>query len=316
MSFAFAQEHHRHSDYHNILIVHGTLMGAAFVLFMPLAVFLIRLTSFKGLIWWHAGIEVFAYLTAVAAFGLGAWMATVSGQWKADNGHPILGTIIIGLLLLQPVLGYVHHLIYVRTQKRTVWIYSHIWYGRALIILAVINGGLGLQLSGNTVKGEIAYGVIASVIFLLYLAVLAIAYLRKDKSPEGETGEKMVGGPKSEKSDQEANGSSNGATVDDTRTPTAERMTGPLTGVSALTNVNGVEYTSDTARPRKDGVENRLGGDRLGPQAQNNGPHELSLADKLDPKMNSDQDGKLGSGRRDIEHATAGYDAPLSVRNG
>ena len=205
------EEMHRPpSDFHRIVIVHATLMGFAFVLLMPLGVFLIRLTSFKGLIWAHAGVQIFAYLVAVAAFGLGAWMATVTHQWKADNGHPILGTIIIALLLLQPVLGYVHHLIYVRERKRTVWILGPIWYGRALIILAVINGGLGLQLSGNTVKGEIAYGVIAGVMFVLYLAVLAISYLRKDKSPVGETGEKMVGGPKSEKGDEETKNGANG----------------------------------------------------------------------------------------------------------
>lgn len=207
---ALAQEEHHPSDYHRVVIVHATLMGAAFVLFMPLGVFLIRLTSFKNLVWYHAGIQVFAYLTALAAFGLGAWMATVTDAWSADNGHPILGTIIIALLLLQPVLGYVHHRIYVKEQKRTWWIYSHIWYGRALILLAVINGGLGLQLSDNTVKGEIAYGVIAGVMFLLYLAVLGIAYMRKDKSPEGETGEKMIGGPKSEMS---TNGSVDGHTA-------------------------------------------------------------------------------------------------------
>lgn len=315
LSLASAQVHHRHSNYHEILIAHGTLMGAAFVLFMPLAVFLIRLTSFKGLIWWHAGIEVFAYLAAVAAFGLGAWMATVSDQWKAGNGHPILGTIIIGLLVLQPVLGYVHHLIYVQTQKRTIWIYSHIWYGRALILLAIINGGLGLQLSGNTVKGEIAYGVIAGVIFLLYLAVLAIAYLRKDKSPEGETGEKMTGGPKSEKYEHEANGSTNGTATDDTVTSTVSHTTRPLTGSSALTNVNGAEYTNDTARPQTGGAESDLGREHLGPQAQSKGPHELSLANRLDPKVDLDQDGNPRSGSYYIEHATAGYDAPLSVRN-
>lgn len=208
-------------------------MGVAFVLLMPLGVFLIRLTSFRGLVWWHAAIQIFAYLIAVAAFGLGAWMATISGQWKADNGHPILGTVIIGLLLLQPVLGYVHHLIYVRSHKRTFWIYSHIWYGRALIILAVVNGGLGLQLSGNTMGGEIAYGVVAGVMFLMYLAVLAVAYLRKDKSPVGETGEKMVGGPKSEKSDEEVNRDVNGATDGNTANSSVELATESLVGGAA-----------------------------------------------------------------------------------
>ncbi|CAF9930393.1 MAG: hypothetical protein HETSPECPRED_007622 [Heterodermia speciosa] len=178
-------------------------MGAAFVLFMPLGVFLIRLTSFKGVIWVHAGIQIFAYLAALAAFGLGAWMATVTGQWVPGNGHPIIGTIVIGLLVVQPFLGYVHHPIYVREHKSTLWIYSHIWYGRALILVAVINGGLGLQLSGNTVKGEIAYGVVAGVMFLLYLAALAVSYLRKDNSHKGETDQNIIDGPKREHSDEE-----------------------------------------------------------------------------------------------------------------
>ena len=178
-------------------------MGAAFVLFMPLGVFLIHLASFRAAIWVHAAIQIFAYLAALAAFGLGAWMATVTGQWRPANGHPIIGTIVIGLLVVQPFLGYIHHLIYVKDHKRTVWIYGHIWYGRALIILAVINGGLGLQLSGNTVKGKIAYGVIAGVMFLLYLTVLAVSYMRKDKRHEGETDRKMLDSPKREKSDEE-----------------------------------------------------------------------------------------------------------------
>ena len=300
------------SNYHRIVIVHATLMGAAFVLFMPLGVFLIRLTSFKGLVWAHAGIQVFAYLVALAAFGLGAWLATVSGQWTPSNGHPIIGTIVIGLLVVQPVLGYVHHLIYVKEHRRTFWIYSHIWYGRVLILLAVINGGLGLQLSGNTTKGEIAYGVIAGVMFLLYLAVLAIAYMRKDKSPEGETGEKMMDGPKSEKGDEETttttNGNSNG-----NANGTTERAAGALTGGSTLATTSG--NGNGTTHAKSEGVENYLTRDRGGPVSNNAGPHDLSIANKLDPHVDSDGDGRPRTGPMDIEHATAGYDAPLSVRN-
>ncbi len=125
-------------------------------------------------------------------------MATGGSEWKASNGHPVLGTVIIALLLVQPVLGYVQHRIYVRRkeQRGTGWGIVHVWYGRVLILLAVINGGLGLQLSGNTVAGEIAYGVVAGVMGVLYLAVLGWIYLRKGKM-DGVgtgTGEKMGAG--------------------------------------------------------------------------------------------------------------------------
>ena len=48
------------------------------------------------------------------------------------------------------------------------------------------------MLSGNTVKGEIAYGVIAGVIWVIWLAVVVWSSLRT-KSGLGETGWKAYG---------------------------------------------------------------------------------------------------------------------------
>lgn len=284
MTLVSAQDEKKPSDYHNVLIVHATLMGAAFVLFLPLGVFLIHLTSFKGLVWAHAGIQIFAYIVALVGFGLGAWMATVTGQWDASNGHPIIGTVVIGLLLLQPVLGYVHHVIYVKEHKRTSWIAAHIWYGRALLILAVINGGLGLQLSDNTVKGEIAYGVIAGVMFLLYIAVLAISYGRKSSGLENETGEKTVGGPKSEKSDEEMTDTQTTGPYNSHPTGTTDSVTGPSVADS---NGKGKRFTHGK-------------------------PEDVEKA------RNIPSNGTVEKPRTVtvlIEHATAEHDAPLLVRN-
>ena len=47
----------------------------------------------------------------------------------------------------------------------------HRWGGRIILLLGAINGGLGLQLAADTVKGEIAYGVITAFFFLLWFAV-------------------------------------------------------------------------------------------------------------------------------------------------
>ena len=49
-----------------------------------------------------------------------------------------------------------------------------------------------LMLSGNTVKGEIAYGVIAGVVWLIWMAVAVWGQLRS-KGTAGETGEKAWG---------------------------------------------------------------------------------------------------------------------------
>lgn len=61
-----------------------------------------------------------------------------------------------------------------------------------MVTLGIINGGLGLMLSGNTVKGEIAYGVIAGVIWVTWAAVAGLSHLRS-RGALGETGEKAVG---------------------------------------------------------------------------------------------------------------------------
>jgi len=83
-------------------------------------------------------------------------------------------------------------MIFRRSERRTLWCIAHLWFGRALIILGVINGGLGLQLSDNTVSGEIAYGVIAGVLFLLYVAVVLVSEMRGRGRKLGETGENVT----------------------------------------------------------------------------------------------------------------------------
>ena len=66
-------------------------------------------------------------------------------QQLHKNTHTILGTVVVAALLLQPFLGYIHHRRYQSISNRTAWTYIHVWYGRMLIILGIINGGLGLH---------------------------------------------------------------------------------------------------------------------------------------------------------------------------
>jgi hypothetical protein len=59
--------------------------------------------------------------------------------------------------------------------------------GRILITLGIINGGLGLRLADNATRGEcIAYGVIAGIIWLLWV-VLAVFGERRRARNTGPT---------------------------------------------------------------------------------------------------------------------------------
>lgn len=93
-------------------------------------------------------------------------------QLTASNGHPIIGIIIIGVLFFQPFGGIIAHKLFKQNKRSNLIGTGHKWLGRIFLILGVINGGLGLQLSANTVAGEIAYGVIAGIFFALWFCLV------------------------------------------------------------------------------------------------------------------------------------------------
>lgn len=89
-----------------------------------------------------------------------------------NNAHTILGTVVVALLLFQPLFGFLHHRRFMATQKRGKMTLFHVWYGRILILLGMLNGGFGLKLAANSPGGNIAYGVVAGVIGATYVAVM------------------------------------------------------------------------------------------------------------------------------------------------
>ena len=60
---------------HRAVITHGTVMGFAFAFLFPVGAILIRVSSFRGLIWVHAAIQSLAYALALAGLGLGIYIA-------------------------------------------------------------------------------------------------------------------------------------------------------------------------------------------------------------------------------------------------
>lgn len=62
-------------------IAHGTIMCLAFVIFFPAGSFMIRLGRFKGVVYVHMGIQLFAYMMALAGMGLGIYVSNVSTKF-------------------------------------------------------------------------------------------------------------------------------------------------------------------------------------------------------------------------------------------
>jgi len=171
----------------NARIAHAALASLAFIVLFPLGAICIRipLPGKVGLIL-HGLFQLFAYLVYTAAVGLGIWLCVYvrfDGYHLLTNYHPIIGLVLFCLLFFQPIGGILHHLGFKRHGQRTAISYGHIWGGRILITLGMINGGLGLKLADNATRGEcIAYGVIAGLMWLIWMTVAVLGEMRRSKT--------------------------------------------------------------------------------------------------------------------------------------
>jgi hypothetical protein len=175
-----------------ILIAHGVLAALAFVLLFPAGAILIRLGSFRSVWLVHGIFQLFAYIVYIVAFGLGVWMVNNMPYDLLSSYHPVIGIIVFVLLVFQPILGFVHHVQYKKHSRRTIWSYGHLWLGRIVVTLGMINGGLGMLLASDAPafmafrpsQGQIiAYGVVAGIMWLLGVAAAAVGERRRARAP-------------------------------------------------------------------------------------------------------------------------------------
>ncbi|PGH05642.1 hypothetical protein GX51_02801 [Blastomyces parvus] len=167
-------------------VTHGIIMSVVFVVLFPtfaLGLFLIPYSKTATRI--HAPLQLLTLCAAVAGFGVGVSLAR--DLKKATMYHPIIGYVVIGwLVLFQPLLGYLHHVNYVRTHGPSAMGQVHRWLGRCMLALGIVNGGLGFRFSGigkETVplSGVIVYAVIAGVIGVAYVGISTWGTLKKNK---------------------------------------------------------------------------------------------------------------------------------------
>lgn len=185
---------------HNILIAHAILGSLAWAVFFPLGAIIIRVLKHKQTLWIHAGWMVFTYLMALTSAALGIYLAVAYN--KLDSAHAIIGLFIIAAFSFQPLTGLLHHWGWKKRHGPSFWTGAHVWWGRAIITLGAINGGLGFPLARPypiySKKGEIAYIVIAPVFWLLWMGSIALAAYRtrglREGKGEDETGQKVWGG--------------------------------------------------------------------------------------------------------------------------
>ena len=174
-----------------IRTAHGAIMSIVFVLLFPTFASLIHLLPPSNpVVKIHASLQAMSAALTISGFGLGIYLTReipTKGKY-----HQVIGAIVVVLLVIvQPVIGILQHRVFRRTQRKTWGAYAHRWLGRSMLVLGVINGGLGRHLSGSTSSGGsrgalVAYGVVAGVVYALYIAIVSFATFRRRQASRAD----------------------------------------------------------------------------------------------------------------------------------
>ncbi|KAK2610787.1 hypothetical protein N8I77_004188 [Diaporthe amygdali] len=157
-----------------VIWAHGLGMAIAFAVLYPLGSAVMPLFGKWQL---HSGWQMVTWLLMWSCFGLGVYGAQQRNM-LFTNSHVQLGTVVVCVLAIQPALGFIHHQQFMKTGSRGIFSYAHIWWGRLWLVLGVINGGLGLQLTDASNSLIIAYSVIAVIMYLVYAVVKTLVSFR------------------------------------------------------------------------------------------------------------------------------------------
>lgn len=87
--------------------------------------------------------------------------------------------MLLALLIIQPFVGFIHHRVYKRVERRQGWSYTHLFIGRVGITLGIVNGGLGLYLANASTYDKKVYTIVAAIMWALWMVVALWAEIRR-----------------------------------------------------------------------------------------------------------------------------------------
>lgn len=157
------------SKTNRIIIAHGVIMSITWVILFPLGAAFIRLLNNRlpNPLALHRGLQGANTVLAIIGLVLGV---SIGDEYVNNYAsfHKFLGITVVVLLFIQGGLGQLHHSVYLKTGKRSQWSYAHIWFGRTVISLGIINGGFGLKIVSASSGQIAAYTIVALLVVSVY----------------------------------------------------------------------------------------------------------------------------------------------------
>lgn len=154
--------------------LHGFFMMTAFLLLFPVGAVAIRSGSEKSFKY-HWVIQASAMVSALC----GAIVAIVMSDRVFGSPHQIAGVVIVSLLVVQAVLGWRHHVDFIRIFRRTWISYVHISLGFVILV-----SGWANVIGGLVLYGFSKFGIAMLALFILLEAagVGAWSFLARRRS--------------------------------------------------------------------------------------------------------------------------------------
>jgi hypothetical protein len=171
-------------------IAHAVLMTVVFVAFFPFAAIALHLFPSSSTVTIHAVFQLFNLVISIAGLAVGISMSQQIHLMR--HHHPIIGIIVVASLsIFQPAMGLIQHRHFHKTGGKGMFAYLHRWLGRSMIVLGIINVGLGFQLTGwrdpFAPRGAvISCSVVAGLVGVSYVTILLVSSMKKQRALSGQ----------------------------------------------------------------------------------------------------------------------------------
>ena len=163
-------------NFDSILIAHGVLFFIAWAVAPFIGIFVARYLKNMMGVWWYR-VHVGMFLVFTGLLSLISFILIVSNIEDDDHfegNHQKLGLVIFIFMFIQIALGYISNWLWSPTRTSIPWWDKVHWYfGRSLVLLAIINIFLGISEYGE-ISGEKLIGVKVAYWAWIGLAVVVM----------------------------------------------------------------------------------------------------------------------------------------------
>jgi hypothetical protein len=119
-----------------LVVLHAILLGGSFIILFPLGVSFLRFFNSFTLHW---VLQVITAVICIVGLAVAVALSVIDLEYNSFTAtHQIIGMLVVAAVVLQVVLGYLHHKNF-KVSGRTWASYAHLWTGRTVIIVGMIN---------------------------------------------------------------------------------------------------------------------------------------------------------------------------------